>query len=203
MSEKRSAYHFKLQPRPETDESRAAAKQARSEGRRVDEWFVESLGVEPQFTAWGGELPFPVTLRLSRDRHGRLAVTRLLIEGGEASEVNITSTSLRQVGAGLSDLLRLIAEHRLEDPAWSAFLGPLLDDAAEPYSGLAIRPGRRGHSQEFFREVGEGYAAALAEDPARPYTLLARRLFRSESQARRLVKRSQELFPELFEGGTP
>ena len=157
---------------------------------------VFDSGVEPTFTVSGDHFPYPVTLTLGRDRHGQLAVTRLVIDVGAAGGAGISSTGLRDVGAGIGALLRSIAEHRLDEGS-AALLGPLLNDAALPYAGVAIRPGRRGHSAEYFRDVAEGFRAALDENPRLPYLALAPKLFVSEVQTRRLVKRAFEMYPEL------
>ena len=143
----------------------------------------------------GGLLPYPVEMELGSDQHGRS------LSSGSASEredpVEITSTSLRQVGAAVSDLLHRLAEHRLQGEEWETWYGPVLHSTAVPYEGVALRPGRRGHSREYYRDVAEGFSAAAAEDPQHPYTILARRLFLSESQTRRLVKEAWKQHPDL------
>lgn len=192
-------YRFRFTPRPETEDSRRHAAEMRREGRSLDEWFSEHGADEwPELS--GGRLPYPVRVRFGQDKFGKLAVVGLKIDGGE-DPFPITASSLRLVGAAISGALRQIGEHRakdewLEDDFWRYF-GPVLERASVPFAGAAIHPGRRGHSEEFLRQVAEGYAAAVSEDPQRPYSLLARRLFRSEAQTRRLVKRALEHFPEL------
>jgi hypothetical protein len=185
------AFHFGFKPRaglPELD----------PEHPEVWENALFGGGVGNTFTVWGTPLPCPVEVTLGRDKSGRLTITVLRIDA-EKHGATINATTLRKVGVALTELLRRIAEHQMEDSeSWATFLGPLLSGAAEPYAGVVIRPGRRGHSDEFYREVAEGWAVAVREDPQHPYSLLARRLWRSESQARRLVKRARELHPELF-----
>jgi len=128
-------------------------------------------------------------------------VTGLQVDGDveHGQPFNVTSTLLREVGTAISELLREVGEHAgSDDETWREMWGPFLSVMAQPYAGVAVRPGRRGHSEDFFRQVAEGYADALKEDPHHPFTWLARRLFRSESQTRRLVKSARQRHPELF-----
>ena len=162
---------------------------------------VEELlngGVEGVVTVGGSSLPCPVEITLGRDKHGRLTVTTLRIDA-EKHGVTLNASLLRRVGVALTDLLRRIAEHKLEGGGWEHLLGPLLAGTAVPYEGVAVRPGRKGHSDEFYRQVAESYVEAQRDDPEHTYSLLARRLIRSESQTRRLVGNARQRFPELFE----
>jgi hypothetical protein len=161
---------------------------------------------EPWFGVDGGRLPYPVYMRLGRDSNGRLAVVGLHIDGTEQWKAygprptgagSITARSLRDVGAATIDVLRAVAEYRLEDPTMELFVGPILDRAATPYAGVSLRPGRSGHPPEFYREVAKAYATVVREGSKRPYKALVPRLYRTESQVRRLVNRAWELFPEL------
>lgn len=199
------------QDKPLAETARAKRMVAALAGDDVTPW----PDVDRWFTVSGGRLPFPVDLRLGRDRQGRLLVTGLTVDGEradpDADEVpfGVTSTALRDLSVALGEVLRYLAEYRLRgdfdvgsDPV-AMVVGPILNARAEPYSGIALTPGRKGHAPDFYSEVGKGYRAALKEDPDRPFSLLARRLFKSESQTRRLVKKARELFPGSFEEGTP
>jgi len=164
-------------------------------------------GPSPSVIVRGGRFPFPVRLRIGRDAQGRLLVSGIEADWESVRErdgkpigepFNITAKSLRQLAGALTEFMRRVAVHEFDDEAvWREFIGPQLGEVAAPYSGVVVGPGRLGHSDEFYREVARGYAAACAEDPEHPYSLLARRLYRSESQARRLTKRAWEMFPEM------
>ena len=195
MAEKESRYRYTFKLKPETPDARRSAREARRAKKSIDEWVIAERQLEARFTVWGGLLPYPVEMELGSDPNGRITVIGLRI-GGEAP-VSVTATSLRQVGAAINDLLQKLAEHKLQGPEWENWYGPVLHSTAVPYQGIALRPGRRGHSPEYYREVAEAYRAAVASDPEHPYTELARRLFLSESQTRRLVKRAWELHSDL------
>ncbi len=170
-------------------------------------------GRDPSVVADGGPFPFPVRLRIGRDSLGRLVVSGLeadweTVRGTQGEQIgepfNIPAKSLRQLAGALTEFMRRVAEHKLDDSeTWRELIGPEVGATAAPYSGVVVRPGRHGHGEAFLREVAAGYAAAREEDPEHPFSLLARRLYRSESQARRLVKTARERFPELFEEGRP
>ena len=197
MAKDRPRYHFKVMPLPETEDSRRTAKQARRSGSDVEEWLVAHHGIEPRFTVWGASLPFPVEVTLGRDKYGRLAVTGIRIDTAK-EQTPITATGLRQVGRMVTDLLERIDNRAVGDEAWALLLGPLLDAAAVPFDGVAVRPGRRGYSPEKYREWALTYREAIAADEDHPYTWLARKWHYSESQARRRVQQARKLFPELF-----
>lgn len=199
-------FGFNSPPMRLTEEQAARMVTGSLEERRA---YIEELtaqGIEtPADDNWttvsGGRLPFPVDLWLGRDRHGRLTVLGLRIEGFSADPPHeVTSTSLREVSIALGDVLRYIAEYRFLDPEVASVIGPWIKDTASPYGGVARRPGRKGHSLDFYREVAEGFVAAKAEDPEHPYGLLARRLYRSETQVRRLVHKAREHYPDIFAG---
>ena len=157
------------------------------------------LQEEPWVDLTGGGLPCPVRLHFGRDRHGRVLLTGLRVEGfREDPQREVTAMLLRQIGSELTRVLQAFAERQLEeDPQGAiAFLGRLVEEDALPYAGVAVRPGRKGHTDEYLHEVARGYRQALSEDPQHPFSLLARRLFKSEAQTRRLVKRALELFPD-------
>lgn len=170
---------------------------------------LQNVGSMPAgwVTVSGGRLPYPVDVWFARDAQGRLMLTGLKLEGHrQEPPYEVTATLVREVSAAIGDLLRYVAEYRMDDESVAQVVGAALNEAAAPYGGVALRPGRKGHSREFYREVAEAFVQATREDPARPLSLLARRLYRSESQTRRLVKRARELYPELFEeptGGKP
>ncbi|GEM_PF-3010883 len=198
MAKDRPQYHFKVKPLPDADESYRTRKQARRSGLMPEEWLVAHHGIEPVFTVWGGSLPFPVAVTLGRDKYNQLAVTGINIDTAR-SQTPITATALRQVGRMITDLLERIDNHAAGDEGWALLLGPLLDAAAVPFDGVAVRPGRRGYSPEKYREWAITYREAVAADEDHPYTWLARRWHYSESQARRRVQTARKLFPELFE----
>ena len=81
------------------------------------------------------------------------------------------------MSAALGGVLRYLAEYRLDSDFEEGFdpvavvVGSVLNASAEPYAGIALTPGRKGHTPDFIKEVGEGFKAALEEDPDRPYKL--------------------------------
>ena len=202
MADTAGGYKFKFKVKPETPEARQSAREARRARQPLHEWVINERQLETRFEVSGGLLPYPVEMELGSDQHGQVTLIGLHI-GGEKDPVEITSTSLRQVGAAVSDLLHRLAEHRLQGEEWETWYGPVLHSTAVPYEGVALRPGRRGHSREYYRDVAEGFAAAAAEDPQHPYTILARRLFLSESQTRRLVKHAWGQNPDLRPAANP
>ena len=162
----------------------------------------------PTLLVRGGLFPFPVRLRLGQGAGGRLVVSWMEIgmesadPSSEGQPTNITAKSLRQLAGALTGFMKSIAEHdREDDEVWRFVAGHVLPAVAQPYGGVVVRPGRRGHSDQFYREVAEAYRVACEEDAEQPFSLLARRLFRSESQTRRLVKHALEM-EKPKDGGT-
>ena len=162
----------------------------------------------------GGRLPFPVSIVLGRDAAGALAVTELHVESLQPGLV-ITTTALRRIGAALGEVLEAlqlrapplpadsqgIAEYIREHPAVRPGAVMFYAMLARPLDTRAPRRGRPGHSDAFFRSVARQYAVAKAEDPKHPFTLLARWLYLSEAQARRLAKTARQRFPAAEKEG--
>ena len=121
-------YGFYVKPVPPAGWSGAieVGAMGRHEGWTAAPWF----GID------GGRLPYPVYMKLGRDREGKLGVMGLHVDGLERWQEygpppgpldSITAASLRLVGSAVMDVLRAIAEHRLENATMALLIGPLLD----------------------------------------------------------------------------
>ncbi len=82
--------------------------------------------------------------------------------GASDSPFGVTASTLREVSAALGGVLRYLAEYRLDSDFEEGFdpvavvVGSVLNASAEPYAGIALTPGRKGHTPDFIKEVGGG-----------------------------------------------
>jgi hypothetical protein len=144
-------------------------------GRVREEWH-RFYGPNVPRDGAGQELE--VALRVAY-ADGRLIATGLLIETVDGSA--LTADDIRRVS--LPTLLGVFGREQTRERNLVARKAP---------DGVVRRPGRRGHTDDYYRHVATVYEAALLEHPSRPMAATAGELGVHRSQARRLVATARD-----------
>ncbi|MGH2813491.1 MAG: hypothetical protein ACRDI1_12395 [Actinomycetota bacterium] len=123
--------------------------------------------------AEGGDLPFPVELRLHQDANGRYVVTGLLI-GDEFDPREITSLALRRIK--LSEILAAFFTHMDYEPgAPTPYTLPDAVDLVARANAVTASPARpaRGPDDATLRAFAHTYRTELARQPRRAMSAAA------------------------------
>jgi hypothetical protein len=148
----------------------------------------------------GGDLPWPIALRVGFDEVGRLACTGLVagFDLGDTQDVapgyRIVDFDLREMPISSRDLRRIRTGEILEAAARNddvkALLGPRPTRVKKPKRAM---PGRRGHDPAFYEQFAEAYVAQARQSRKSPVRALAQRFDVSEAAIYRWVGRAREL----------
>jgi hypothetical protein len=111
----------------------------------------------------GVVLVHKVRVLLAKGPDGRLVCTGLIVGALRSPDptFEIQARTLREIP--LTKILRRVAVEMAKDPKAAEFF----DVGLEPFDQPRLRPGRKGHSSDFYSEVARLYHAARQREPRR------------------------------------